>query len=135
MLSLINLDDPNAPVFIQRALGSVRTFGLSGGDYQAIEVQLHPEGSQIHLASRRTAPGRCAMQLVGSFNVSNALAALALACELGVDPATAAAALAEIPPVDGRFQRVPFSGANVPTVVRRLRAQAGWIGEGAAHRA
>jgi len=116
MLSLINVDDPNAPVFIEHALGAVRTFGLSGGDYQATGVQLHPDESLFTLRTPHGAwPLR--MQLVGAFNVSNALAALALACELGVEPAIAGAALAEVPPVAGRFQRVPLSGANLPTVV------------------
>jgi UDP-N-acetylmuramoyl-L-alanyl-D-glutamate--2,6-diaminopimelate ligase len=115
MISVLNADDPAAPAFAARALGPVRTFGLGGGDYRAEDVTLAADGSTFTLAhpGGRT-PVR--LQLVGSFNVSNALAALALALELGVAPALAAEVLATIPPVDGRFQRVP-SPSGLPSVI------------------
>ncbi|HEY3380036.1 MAG TPA: UDP-N-acetylmuramoyl-L-alanyl-D-glutamate--2,6-diaminopimelate ligase [Armatimonadota bacterium] len=115
MTSLLNRDDPSAELFAAQARGPVRRFGLTGGDYQACDVVLRAAGSRFTLRY----PGGVVpvtIQLVGSFNVSNALAALALALELGVDPLVAAQALAEIPPVDGRFQRVP-SRAGQPSVV------------------
>jgi len=116
MISVINADDPSAPIFVKRALGTVRQFGLTGGDYRATEVALHPDGSHFQLIHPSgTIP--VTLQLVGSFNVSNALAALALALELGVNPAIAAGSLAEVPPVGGRFQRVPAGGGGKPTVV------------------
>jgi len=116
MLNVINADDPSAPIFVDHARGLVRQFGLTGGDYRAEAVALHPAGSDFVLVY----PGGTIpihLQLVGSFNVSNALAALALALECGVSPTTAATALAGIPPVDGRFQRVAGSGAGKPTVI------------------
>jgi len=116
MISIINADDPSAPIFVERALGPVRQFGLNVGDYRTADLTLRPDGSDFALIHPHGATP-ITLQLVGSFNVSNALAALALAIELGVDPATAAAALAGIPPVDGRFQRVPSSGNGTPTVV------------------
>ncbi len=112
---LVNADDPSAPYFVQGALAPVRQFGLTGGDYRAEAVALRPDGSQFIFRF----PGGAvpvSLRLVGKFNVSNALAALALATELGVAPAAAAAALAPVPPVDGRFQRVP-AGADRPAVV------------------
>jgi UDP-N-acetylmuramoyl-L-alanyl-D-glutamate--2,6-diaminopimelate ligase len=115
MVSLLNADDPASAYLAARARGTVRRFGLSAGDYRAVDVRLRADGSTFTLLH----PGGAtpvALQLVGAFNVSNALAALALALELGVAPATAAATLATMPPVDGRFQRVP-SGAGTPTVV------------------
>lgn len=116
MLGLLNADDPSSSLFAMQALGPVRYFGLSAAEYQAEAVELRPEGSRFML---RHPAGVTPIesQLVGSFNVSNALAALALALELGVDPTTAATALARIPPVDGRFQRVPGSGHGKPTVI------------------
>ncbi len=116
MVSVLNADDPQAEYFAARALGPVRRFGLTAGDYQAVDVCLRPDGGTFTLRH----PGGdtpVTLQLVGAFNVSNALAALALALELGVAPEVAAAALATIPPLDGRFQRVPGSGAGKPTVV------------------
>jgi len=116
VVNVINIDDPSAPFFTECALGPVRLYGLTGGDYRATEVTLRATGTQF----RFHYPGGTlpvALQLVGSFNVSNALAALALAIELGVDPQFAVTALAEAPPVDGRFQHVRGSGRGKPSVV------------------
>ncbi|MHB9131304.1 MAG: UDP-N-acetylmuramoyl-L-alanyl-D-glutamate--2,6-diaminopimelate ligase [Armatimonadota bacterium] len=116
MISLLNADDPSADIFAQRAAGTVRRFGLTGGEYTAQHVELRADGSQFVLRHPR-GETPVQVQLVGKFNVSNALAALSLAIELGVDPQVAAAAIAQVPPVDGRFQRVPASGNGKPTVV------------------
>ena len=116
MLSVLNADDPSVEIFAAHARGPVRRFGLTGGDYRAEKVKLNPDGSDFTLVY----PGGAVpihLLLVGSFNISNALAALALAIELGVDPALAAAVLAEVPPIEGRFQRVAGSGGGKPTVV------------------
>jgi len=116
MIGVINADDPSAPFFVERALGPVRLYGLATGDYHAADITLRPDGSDFQLAHPHgTTP--VTLQLLGSINISNALAALALASELGVEPAVAAAGLAEVPPVDGRFQRVPGSGNGKPTVL------------------
>ncbi len=115
MLSVLNADDPSGDAFAARALGPVRRFGVAAGDYHAAELAMRPDGSTFTLRH----PGGetpVTLQLVGAFNVSNALCALALAVELGVAPAAAAAALAAAPPVDGRFQRVP-SAPGQPAVV------------------
>lgn len=116
MVSLLNADDPSAEAFAARARGPVRWFGLARGDYRATHVDLRPDGSRFTLCHPH-GELPVSLQLVGSFNVSNALAALALALELGIDPAVAVAALAQAPPVDGRFQRVPAGGTDRPTVV------------------
>lgn len=116
MIAVLNADDPSAECFAARARGPVRRFGLTGGDYRAVDVALRADGSAFTLRY----PGGelpVAIRLVGSFNVSNALAALALAIELGVEPGRAAAALAREMPIDGRFQRVPDDGDGRPTVV------------------
>lgn len=112
---LVNADDPSAPVFVAGAYRPVKQFGLTGGDYRAEDVVLRADGSTFTF---RYPDGAVpvSLLLVGKFNVSNALAALSLAVELGVDAAVAAWALAEIPPVDGRFQRVP-AGPDRPAVV------------------
>jgi UDP-N-acetylmuramoyl-L-alanyl-D-glutamate--2,6-diaminopimelate ligase len=50
----------------------------------------------------------------GDFNVSNSLAALETAVALGVDPATAASALRQLPVIPGRFENVV--GFDTPSV-------------------
>jgi len=116
MISVFNADDPATPYFVAQARGKVRCFGLTGGDYQARDVVLRPEGSTFRYCMP-TGEAIVSSQLVGSFNVSNALAALALAAELGVPLETAVSAVGAQPPVDGRFQRVAESGGGKPTVV------------------
>lgn len=53
----------------------------------------------------------------GRFNVSNALAALTAAVELGLDPDEAAAGLDHLPRVPGRFEVVSVPPSGAPTVV------------------
>ncbi|OPZ87604.1 MAG: UDP-N-acetylmuramoyl-L-alanyl-D-glutamate--2,6-diaminopimelate ligase [bacterium ADurb.Bin429] len=115
MISVLNADDPGCDIFAARALGPVRSFGLAAGDYAAADLVMRPDGSTFTL---RHPDGETSvtLQLVGSFNVSNALCALALALEMDVAPEAAARALAGVPPVDGRFQRVP-SAPDQPAVV------------------
>ncbi len=94
-LAVINADQPWLNQWIQQA-GTARyvTFGFSEqADYRAIELEDRGlAGTQFDLAVhgsrfsvRLTLPGRQ--------HVSNALAALAVACELGVSPEAAIAAL------------------------------------------
>lgn len=49
---------------------------------------------------------RFELPLPGTFNVENALVALAIACELGLDPMSAAASLESFPGVPGRMERI-----------------------------
>lgn len=116
MISLMNIDDPSADLFLRGAIGVVRSFGLSAGDYRAEAVQLFADGSHFQFVSPAGVVP-VSLQLIGSFNVSNALAALAMAVELGVTPEAAAQAVAQVPPLAGRFQRVPFTAQDGPSVV------------------
>lgn len=116
MISLVNMDDPSGEIFAEHALGPVLRYGMTGGDYQAVDIHLHADGCDFTL---RYPGGEVPihLQLVGSFNISNALATLAMAIELGVDAKLAGETLADIPPLDGRFQRIPASGNGKPTVI------------------
>lgn len=94
-LAVINADQPWLNQWIQQA-GTARyvTFGFSEqADYRAIQLEDRGlAGTQFDLAVR----GSCfsvRLTLPGRQHVSNALAALAVACELGVSPEAAIAAL------------------------------------------
>jgi UDP-N-acetylmuramoyl-L-alanyl-D-glutamate--2,6-diaminopimelate ligase len=115
-LSILSADDPWGDYMAAHAVGVVRRWGTTGGDYQACNTVLGPTSTAFRL---RTPQGEVPVHLplVGAFNVANALVALTLAIELGVPPAAAVAALATAPPVSGRFQRISGSGAGTPTVV------------------
>lgn len=103
--SVVNIDDP----YGQRLATEfdVITYSAEGNaaDYTASEVQFDASGADFLVESEhgdlivRTA-------LPGRFNVANALAALASAIALGVDPEDAVAALAGANRVPGRFEPI-----------------------------
>ena len=85
-------------------LGKVYEFGLSSTvGLEGVESR-GLEGWKISWKGRE-----CAFPLPGRHNLLNALAALSVAAELGVDPALAAAGLASVKPLFGRSEI--FSGA------------------------
>lgn len=110
---VVNADDPAwgaMPPFPRRV-----TFGESpDADVRAEDVTLEAGGSGFRLAGRfGTAEVR--IPLMGSFNVSNALAAAACGLVLGLSREEVVARLAESPQVPGRMERL----ADRPMVVLR----------------
>jgi UDP-N-acetylmuramoyl-L-alanyl-D-glutamate--2,6-diaminopimelate ligase len=103
--AVVNLDDP----YGQRLAAELEclTFSAEGGsaDFRAIDVGLDAAGASFRVS---TAEGIVDVTtgLPGSFNVSNALAALAAAHTLGVPAETAAAGLTAAPGVPGRFEPI-----------------------------
>ncbi|MCX7868750.1 MAG: UDP-N-acetylmuramoyl-L-alanyl-D-glutamate--2,6-diaminopimelate ligase, partial [Terrimicrobiaceae bacterium] len=85
----------------------VITYGCGArADFRAADVRADMRGTTFALHAR----GRSylvRMPLIGLFNVSNALAALASAAALGLEVRAAVAALAEAPQIPGRLERVP----------------------------
>jgi len=112
-VNAINIDDGAGEILAREAIGLTTTYGLSSGAHcRAEEIDLRPEGTSflaIHPSGR--APIR--MKLIGEFNVYNALGALAACLGLGVDPEAAYAAIEQMNPVRGRFERVASKVRNV----------------------
>ena len=110
-ISVVNLDDS----YGQRLAGELSTgdggdcvtFSAAGvdADLSARGVTFDPSGSRFLCLSP---DGEIEVQtpLPGDFNVSNALAALAVAYALGLDLREAAAALASAEQVPGRFESI-----------------------------
>jgi UDP-N-acetylmuramoyl-L-alanyl-D-glutamate--2,6-diaminopimelate ligase len=115
-INVINLDDPYGRALVERAVGITVTYGIDGrGDVMAREVALTAAGTSFHVqAPQGVLPVN--LQLVGSFNVYNALAALAVALGAGVELEQAVAALESVPPIRGRFERVE-AGQDCAVVV------------------
>ncbi len=112
--AVINADDPHADTFINSVENPI-TYGINNGTYRAVDITLTANGTSFTFCTP-TGEYAVSMQLVGRFNVSNAIAALTLAVISGIPVIDAISALREIPPVTGRFQTVPdFTGA--PTVI------------------
>jgi UDP-N-acetylmuramoyl-L-alanyl-D-glutamate--2,6-diaminopimelate ligase len=103
---VLNLDDP----YGERLLAELEaaTFSAKGdprADYRALDVSFDAAGSRFRCLHPR---GEVDVQtpLPAQFNVSNALAALAIVAELGIEVDDAARALGTAERVPGRFEPV-----------------------------
>src|SRR6266545_3214021 len=110
-LSVVNLDDPYGQRLAEELStgdgGDCITYSAAGGaaDLSARGVTFDPTGSRFLCISPE---GELDVQTPppGDFNVSNALAALAVAHALGLDLQEAARALASAEQVPGRFESI-----------------------------
>ena len=108
-VGVVNADDPSAGAFIgvaQEAGARILTYGTdAAADVRATRV----EETRDRLRIAYDAPSGSAiveLQLVGRFNVHNALAVVALGEGLGLDPAAIRDGLGSVPVVPGRMERV-----------------------------
>ena len=107
--AIINGDDRYGHLLLERIDKKVQvvTFGMGARmDFRATDVKFDASGSSFHLAAK----GRSylvRLPLIGSFNIYNALAALAAASSMGMELRAAVAAMAKAPQVPGRLERVP----------------------------
>ena len=88
----------------------VWTYGTgAGADVRAVEPEFRETGTEFTLETGRMRV-RARVPWTGSFNLANALAALAVGRALGLDTDVLVRALAEAPAVPGRMERVPWDG-------------------------
>lgn len=83
-----------------------------GADYRAVDIVPQGEGTRfaiLHGGERTPAY----IPTLGRHNVSDALAAFALGCELGIDPAKSAEGLARYLPSGMRQRRVEVNGITI----------------------
>ncbi len=103
---IVNADDPSAPFMRARSRARVITYGLEpAAEVRAEDLHLTPRGVRFTAVW----PGGglpLALRLPGRFNVSNALAALAVGLAQDMDPDVMRAALAAVYGVPGRFESV-----------------------------
>jgi len=106
---IVNLDDPSAGAFIgvtQEAGARVFTYGTDpAADVRATRVEEDARRVRVEYAAP-SGSGAVELQLVGRFNVHNALAVVALGEAIGLDPAAVRAGLASLPVVPGRMERI-----------------------------
>jgi UDP-N-acetylmuramoyl-L-alanyl-D-glutamate--2,6-diaminopimelate ligase len=142
---IVNLDDPSAGSFIgvtQEAGARVLTYGTdAAADVRATRVEEDARRLRFGYVTP-THTASIELQLVGRFNVHNALAAIALGEAVGLDPEAVRAGLASVPVVPGRMERVdlgqPFgvivdfahSPASLQTVLDLLAPAAAARGGG-----
>jgi len=107
-LGLVNVDDEFGRRLAAESLIETRTYSSegAGADWQAVDVRLGADGSRFTVLGPAGQRIPAVVPIAGAFNVSNALAAIAGAAELGFDPLLVAAGLAGADGVPGRLERV-----------------------------
>lgn len=96
---VINLDDVHGQLLADATRGELPSVGFSLSDVTDLEV-----GPTSH--RYRWRGQAITVPIGGQFNASNSLAAATSAGELGIDPATIAAGLAQLVAIPGRFESI-----------------------------
>ena len=103
-VAVLNAEDPLVMSLAPRTPARILSFGCLAGDVRAEEIQVLPQrGSRFRL---RTPAGDAPviLRVPGRHSVLNALAAAAAGLALGIDPATIAGGLEEVPPLPMRLE-------------------------------
>ncbi len=99
------LDDPRVQAVLPRIRKRTLSYGLSSqADVSARDLETRGPRTRFTVVREGREAGQVALGLPGLHNVQNALAALALGFELGVDPARACRALSGFEGVERRSQ-------------------------------
>ena len=103
-VAVVNADDPSADFFAAIPADRVLTYGVERdeADFNATDLGFSlAEGTHFRVGGRDFRS-----PLLGRFNVSNALAAIAAATAVGVSGAALAEGVAALPPIPGRMERI-----------------------------
>lgn len=103
---IINADDPSAEFFEQGMGPNFLTYGLGHGDITASKVASAGSGSKFDVTVDGGEPFAAQINLPGSFNVSNALAAVGVGVALELEPDQIVAGLAALKSVEGRMNAI-----------------------------
>jgi UDP-N-acetylmuramate: L-alanyl-gamma-D-glutamyl-meso-diaminopimelate ligase len=130
-LLLLGADSADALALKSAAVSRVETFGTSAGcDWQAQDVTPGATATRFRVTHQGVPVGAFEIPLLGAHNVRNALAAIAVASEVGIDPIQIAAALSRFAGVKRRLEIVGVAGgvtiyddfAHHPTAVAETLA-------------
>jgi UDP-N-acetylmuramoyl-L-alanyl-D-glutamate-L-lysine ligase len=104
--AVLNADDPWSEQYAKMTPHPVYTYGVQNdAQFKASNIEMDHKGTKFMLTcSEGEFP--VSMRLLGHFNVSNALAAITALYAEGFALEAVLAALAVIPPVEGRMQKV-----------------------------
>ncbi|MEA3507097.1 MAG: UDP-N-acetylmuramoyl-L-alanyl-D-glutamate--2,6-diaminopimelate ligase [Elusimicrobiota bacterium] len=104
--AIVNIDDKYGRRIIEELDGkNVITYGVDRrADYRGIIKKLDITGSVFKLENRGRDRGKVEMDLIGKFNIYNALAAIACAVEGGIKMEKACKIISHADPVAGRLE-------------------------------
>jgi UDP-N-acetylmuramate: L-alanyl-gamma-D-glutamyl-meso-diaminopimelate ligase len=130
-LLLLGADSPDALALTAVARSRVETFGLAdSADWFAYDLEASPSGARFRVTHLRSSLGMFEMPMAGAHNVKNALAAMAVATDVGLEIDTIREGLRAFAGVKRRLETVgSASGVTVlddfahhPTAVRETLA-------------
>jgi UDP-N-acetylmuramoyl-L-alanyl-D-glutamate--2,6-diaminopimelate ligase len=103
-MGIVNADDPSAEYFTRPVPHSL-TYGIAGGELQASDVRSTPDGSDFtaKLGDRTL---QLHVNVPGTFNVANALAAAATGIALGLSDEQITRGIAALKGVEGRMTNI-----------------------------
>ncbi|HEX2239618.1 MAG TPA: UDP-N-acetylmuramoyl-L-alanyl-D-glutamate--2,6-diaminopimelate ligase, partial [Actinomycetota bacterium] len=105
-LGVVNVDDPHGRRLMAEAEIDCIGFGTAPeADVRAEDVSSGPRGTEF-LVAHDGGELKVATSLIGLFNVSNCLAATAVALQAGVEPGAIEAGISNLKAVPGRFEPV-----------------------------
>ncbi len=103
---VLNRDDDWYRFFADRAVGQELSYGQhTDATLQLIKIDLSAQGTTFEVAYGQEYQ-RVSLQLLGEFNVYNALAAMAAALTIGLSLEQAAAGVGELAAVPGRMEQI-----------------------------
>ncbi|HET7690331.1 MAG TPA: UDP-N-acetylmuramoyl-L-alanyl-D-glutamate--2,6-diaminopimelate ligase [Nocardioidaceae bacterium] len=106
-LGLVNIDDAHGRRLLDEASIPMRTYSTTWtADWQAVDIDADAASSAFTVLRDGSEVVRATVPLAGSFNVSNALCAIAALGEAGFDPADVGSAMGRGGGVPGRLERV-----------------------------
>ena len=106
-LLLLGADSPDALALREKAVSPVETFGLSDdADWKGEEVQTGDGMTRFRVRRKNAVFGRFESPLLGAHNVRNALAAIAVGAQRGLDVATIAEGLRTFRGIRRRLETV-----------------------------
>lgn len=107
-LAMINIDDPYGARLVQSSEIPVRTLSRSnqGADWSYVSAHSHSRGNDVCIRGQGGILIEGVLHLHGDYNLDNALMAVALAYESGVDPVEIAAILPKLTGAQGRLESV-----------------------------
>ena len=112
-IEIVNADSSAWATLPKRVGGRRVLYGRDAGvEVRAVAERQTARGSESRFCFGGTEHA-VKLPLLGEFNVSNALAAAALAWSMGDDPAVIAASLAQVPMVPGRMELLASGGFTV----------------------
>lgn len=112
-IAFLNCDDPYVAQFGRDFSGRAVYFGAGPcADPQILDVVEDEKGLLVHFRAKDR-EGSLSLPLPGAHNAQNAMAALAVAVEAGVDLDGAVAAIAALQPGDKRGQTISLAGATI----------------------